>query len=581
MPTTIVISGWDGCGFHARAAQAAKALETKFPGQFTVDVNTMARDAFRGWVGDASGKLGVTHTTSPLVTKDGKFLGGCDDTLSYVAQAEQDQSDYKTVDNDEPEEHSYDFDLIVVGGGSGGMATSKAAAELLTPKDSGIPPRVCCLDFVKPSPIGTKWGFGGTCVNVGCIPKKLFHTAALTRDTITHSPYFGADESMSKVAPADWDSVRQNIQMHIKSLNFGSVSELRTGNVKYKNALGRFIDPHTIECTNKKGEKENVTARRVLLAMGGRPNYPDIPGAKEYGITSDDVFSLKDSPGETLVVGASYIALECAGFLTGLGYKTTVLMRSIPLRGFDQQMAEIIVNHMESEGTTFIKGATPTEVVKNDNGRLSVKLSNGTTQECDNVLFAVGRAPDAAINLEAAGVKTHERSGRIIVDAGERTSASHIYAIGDVIEGGLELTPVAIQSGRYLANRLYNKKTQLMDYGNVATTVFTPLEYGVCGYSEEDAAAKYKNIEVYHSYFTPLEWTVPQKPTNACYIKIITDLDANERVIGFHICCPNAGEVLQGVAVAMRAGATKQHFDDTVGIHPTVAEMMTTLTTVC
>eukprot|EP01061_Rhynchopus_euleeides_P031758 TRINITY_DN525_c0_g1_i1.p1 TRINITY_DN525_c0_g1~~TRINITY_DN525_c0_g1_i1.p1 ORF type:complete len:622 (+),score=330.11 TRINITY_DN525_c0_g1_i1:198-1868(+) len=543
----------------------------------------MERDAFREWAPQESEKLGKLHKTSPLVTKDGELLGGCDDVLAYLKAFEaQSVNNVQLKDDAEPEEHKFDYDLVVIGGGSGGMALSKAAAELLTPNglDNGVEPRVCCLDYVKPSPPGTKWGFGGTCVNVGCIPKKLYHTAAIMRDHIAHSPQYGAPEALKQPAKVEWERLRENIQMHIKSLNFGSVSELRSANVKYKNALGAMVDPHTIECTNKKGQKETITARRICLAMGGRPNYPDIPGAKEFGITSDDIFSMEKPPGKTVVVGASYIALECAGFLTGLGFDTTVLMRSIPLRGFDQQMAELIVDFMKQEGTNFRRGVTPTKVEKQENGKLVVTLSNNSSIECDTVLFAMGRVPDASINLEAAGVKT-AKSGKIVVDKAERTSTPHIYSIGDVNEGNLELTPVAIQQGRLLARRLYDHGTRLMNLADVPTTVFTPLEYGCAGYSEEEAIKAFgeSNIEVYHSYFKPLEWTVAKKPENVCYIKMITDLKNNERVIGFHILTPNAGEILQGVGVALKAGATKEMFDDTIGIHPTVAELMTTLTT--
>ena len=581
----LVVTGWKGCPFHDKAAIAAQEVSTRSGGNVGVRVNTMERDAFREWAVGEGERLGKQHKTSPLVTKDGALLGGCDDTLAYLKAYEASSANNVQLKDDaESDDHKYDFEMIVIGGGSGGMALSKAAAELLTPDGlaNGAEPKVCCLDFVKPSPPGTKWGFGGTCVNVGCIPKKLFHTAAIHRDTIMHAPHYGAPEELAQPTQFSWENVKDNIQMHIKSLNFGSVSELRSANVKYKNALGKMIDAHTVECTNKKGATESITARRIVLAMGGRPAYPDIPGAKEYGITSDDIFSLEKSPGKTVVVGASYIALECAGFLTGLGFDTTVLMRSIPLRGFDQQMAGIIVDHMAAEGTTFRRGVTPTKVEKLDNGKLVVYLSDNASIECDTVLFAMGRVPDNKVDLAAAGVET-AKSGKIIVDKAERTSTPHIYAIGDIIEGGLELTPVAIKQGRLLAKRLYDHGTGLMSQAAIPTTVFTPLEYGVCGYAEEDAIKAFgeNNIEVYHSFFKPLEWSVAKKPDGVCYIKMITDLKNNEKVIGFHILTPNAGEILQGVAVAMRAGATKEMFDDTIGIHPTVAELMTTLSTVC
>ena len=576
-----VINGYDGCGFADRAIAAAEKLAATSGGTVTVRSSMVPRSEFKDWATKESAARGVSHLTSPFVVHNGTFLGGCDDTLRLLGEIAAKGA--KLVDDDEPQEHSYDYEVIVIGGGSGGMAASKAAADLLTPDGlaQGMDPKVCCLDFVKPSPPGTKWGFGGTCVNVGCIPKKLYHTAAIHRDTVMHAPRYGAPENLADPVPIEWSRVRENIQMHIKSLNFGSVSEMRSANVKYKNALGKLVDAHTVECTNKKGAKENITARRIVLAMGGRPNYPTIPGAKEHGITSDDIFSLEKSPGKTVVVGASYIALECAGFLTGLGYDTTVLMRSIPLRGFDQQIAEGIADFMQEEGTHFRRGVTPTKVEELPTGRKVVHLSNNETIECDTVLFAMGRVADTQIGLEEAGV-TLAKSGKVIVNSVERTSKSNIYAIGDIVEGGLELTPVAIQAGRLLMKRLYGKATKLLDATNIATTVFTPLEYGVVGYSEEDAIAKFgeANIEVYHMKFKPLEWTVAQKG-DGCYIKMITDKKNDERVIGFHILTPNAGEILQGVAVAVKAGATKEMFDDTIGIHPTVAELMTTLTTVC
>eukprot|EP01063_Lacrimia_lanifica_P038952 TRINITY_DN840_c0_g4_i2.p2 TRINITY_DN840_c0_g4~~TRINITY_DN840_c0_g4_i2.p2 ORF type:complete len:612 (+),score=234.83 TRINITY_DN840_c0_g4_i2:61-1896(+) len=573
------IYGYEGCSFHMRAMARANDVASQSGGRLSVETQTWPRPEFKEWVAGESQKHDVKHGSSPFVTLNGKYLGGCDDTLAWLDSAVAEwKAGAKLIDDDEPETHNYDYDMIVVGGGSGGMALSKAAATLLTP-NGDVDPKVCCLDFVKPSPPGSTWGFGGTCVNVGCIPKKLFHTAAITRDTIMHAPKYGAPEEVTKAGETVWETVRGNIQQHIKKLNFGAVAEVRSGNVKYKNALGELKDAHTVECTNKKGKKETITARRIVLAMGGRPAYPDIPGAREYGVTSDDIFSLEKAPGKTVVVGASYIALECAGFLTGLGYDTTVLMRSIPLRGFDQEMANIITDFMEAEGTHFKKGVTPTEVKKDEAGKLHVVLSNGESIECDTVLFAMGRVPDAKINLEAAGVKTHPKSGKIVVDSVERTSTPNIYAIGDIIHEGLELTPVAIQTGRLLAKRLYGGGSQLMSQEMVPTTVFTPLEYGCVGPSEEDAIKQYgeSNIEIYHTKFTPLEWTVADKPANVCYLKLITSKKENEKVIAFHILSPNAGEILQGVSVAIRAGATKAHFDDTVGIHPTIAELFTDL----
>lgn len=234
-----------------------------------------------------------------------------------------------------------------------------------------------------------------------------------------------------------------------------------------------------------------MTADKIIIAVGGRPQYPGIPGDKEFGISSDDIFSMKKAPGKTLVVGASYVALECAGFLTGLGYDTTVMVRSILLRGFDQDMANRIGAYMENHGTKFIKGAVPVKLERPDpSEKITVSYEQEgqiLTEQFDTVLFAIGRyALTKELNLDKAGVRA-ESNGKIKVNDVEQTEVPHIFAIGDVIYGKLELTPVAIKAGKLLSERLFAGATAKMDYINVPTTVFTPLEYGSCGLSEEDA----------------------------------------------------------------------------------------------
>lgn len=322
--------------------------------------------------------------------------------------------------------------------------------------------------------------------------------------------------------------------------------------------------------------------------MGGRPRYPSIPGAREHCITSDDLFSMRRTPGKTLVVGASYVALECAGVLSGLGFNTTVMIRSIPLRGFDQQMAEMIVDFMSQSGTHFIRNAIPTNIEKLADEKLKVTWSRkmgdfdlGTADDVfDTVIMAIGRDPETSnIGLGKLGVKLNKDS-KIIVNQYDQTSVPHIYAIGDIVAGGLELTPVAIMAGRLLAERICGTASRPMDYINVPTTVFTPLEYGSVGLAEEAAIEKYgqADIRVYHSYFKPLEWTIPHRADNACYMKLVCLVSEEERVIGFHFLGPNAGEVTQAVGLCVRMGAKKHDFDTLVGIHPTVAEEMTQLT---
>jgi thioredoxin reductase (NADPH) len=264
--------------------------------------------------------------------------------------------------------------------------------------------------------------------------------------------------------------------------------------IKYLNMYARFKDAHTLDCSNAKGEIKTVTADKIIIATGGRPSYPGIPGDKEFGITSDDVFSLEKAPGKTLVVGASYVALECAGFLTAFGYDTTVMVRSIFLRGFDQDMANRIGKYMEHTHPKIIKGATPSKLEKLDgpDGQITVSFKHGDierTEKYDTVLFAMGRyALTGDICLEKAGV-TYEKNGKFKVTDEEQTNVPNIYAIGDVIYGQLELTPVAIKAGILLSKRLFEGGTQKMDYVNVPTTIFTPLEYGTCGLTEEEAKA--------------------------------------------------------------------------------------------
>ncbi|XP_035751282.1 thioredoxin reductase 2, mitochondrial isoform X2 [Egretta garzetta] len=277
-----------------------------------------------------------------------------------------------------------DYDLLVIGGGSGGLACAKEAAQFGR--------KVAVLDYVEPSPQGTKWGLGGTCVNVGCIPKKLMHQAALLGSALKDAQHYGWN--IAQPVHHTWSVMAQAVQNYVKSLNWGHRVQLQDKKVKYFNMKGRFSDPHTICGLTKAGKEVFVTAENIVIATGGRPKYPThIAGALEYGITSDDLFWLKESPGKTLVVGASYVSLECAGFLTGIGLDTTVMMRSIPLRGFDQQMAFLVTEHMESYGTKFLKRCFPTKVEQLESNRLQVTWKNtdlGTeeTDSFDTVMWA-------------------------------------------------------------------------------------------------------------------------------------------------------------------------------------------------
>lgn len=508
--------------------------------------------------------------TVPNVFINGDHIGGCDDTLRLHA-------DNTLMAKIQAGSHNFDYDIIVIGGGSGGLAASKEAARLGK--------KVAVMDFVKPSPAGTTWGLGGTCVNVGCIPKKLMHQAALLGESVKDAKSFGWQVDKEQVSH-DWPAMVTEVQNHIGGLNWGYRVALREASVEYLNEYATFVDKNTITAVNKKGKETTRTAAQFILATGGRPKYPDIPGA-ELGISSDDLFSLPHNPGKTLLVGASYIALECAGFLKGVGVDATVMVRSILLRGFDQQMAGKIGEFMEEHGVNFIRECVPTKIEKIEDGspaklKVTAKYNDGTefVDEFNTVIFAIGRdACTGNIGLDKVGVALNPKNGKVIHDAAERTNVDNIFAIGDVLDDKPELTPVAIQAGKLLARRLTGVSNMLTDYVNICTTVFTPLEYGCCGLAEEDAIAQHgeENIEVYHQNFWPLEWTVAHRPENSCYLKLITLKTQNEKVIGFHYLGPNAGEVTQGFGIALKLGATKSDFDNLIGIHPTTAENFTTV----
>jgi len=444
------------------------------------------------------------------------------------------------------------------------MAAVKEAARLGA--------KCAVADFVKPSPYGSVWGLGGTCLNVGCIPKKLMHSAANYGEGTKESKAFGWEY---KEAPThNWTTMVDNIQDYIASANFGHRSECMTAGIKYFNELASFVDAHTVECTNRQGKKTRHTAKYFLVCVGGRPQYPDVPGAKEHAITSDDIFSLDHAPGKTLCIGASYIALECAGFLRGLGYDVTVMVRSILLRGFDQQMANMVGEHMTHHGVQFIFKETPKKLTKMDDGRIRVEWGEDKSDDFDTVLFATGRYPDlAGVNLDAANVKTHA-NGKILM-TNEQTNVENIYALGDCAYDVPELTPSAIQAGRLLAGRLFGNSKVQMDYDNIATTVFTPMEYSVIGLSEEVAIERLgqENVEVYHQFWKPLIWTIDMERDGPLpYAKLVCNKKENNRIIGFHYLGHNAGEVAQGFGTAIKLGATYDDFIQTVGIHPTDAE---------
>jgi thioredoxin reductase (NADPH) len=403
------------------------------------------------------------------------------------------------------------------------------------------------------------------------------HNAALIKEAIDKdSAAFGVSSGDS--TSHSWEGMRQNIQNHIRGLNFKYRVNLRENGVTYLNKLGKFKDAHTLELTDKKGNVSVITAARVVVATGGRPTNLECEGG-ELAISSDDIFALEKSPGKSLCVGASYISLECAGFLAGLGNDTTVAVRSILLRGFDRECADKIGSYMEDHGVKFKHAVVPKKLEKTDGGRIQVTFSDDTQDIYDTVLVAIGRSADTGkLGLENVGIVANQKNGKISTTF-EQTAAPNIYAIGDVMENCPELTPVAIQAGIALSRRLFGGSTVAMDYRNICTTVFTPIEYGTVGYSEDEALEKFgaDHIEVYHKSFMPLEWSISESRSHhQGFTKVIVD-KSNDKVLGIHFLGPSAGEVMQGYGTAVKKGITFSDLEDTVGIHPTSAEEIVTL----
>eukprot|EP00339_Tiarina_fusa_P022079 CAMPEP_0117052568 /NCGR_PEP_ID=MMETSP0472-20121206/36337_1 /TAXON_ID=693140 ORGANISM="Tiarina fusus, Strain LIS" /NCGR_SAMPLE_ID=MMETSP0472 /ASSEMBLY_ACC=CAM_ASM_000603 /LENGTH=624 /DNA_ID=CAMNT_0004767245 /DNA_START=29 /DNA_END=1903 /DNA_ORIENTATION=+ len=605
-PQILHVAGLHGCGFYKRTLSCLSSLNLLFPSRLKVVPHEFQdRTGFREWLVDGGFRdhfktdEGKSHVASPVVWftksyKEGdpdpadieKYLGGHDAALDWCRDFVKPSSESATdgpamVDDGHKADHGYEYDLLVIGGGSGGMAAAKEAAALGA--------KVALCDFVKPSPKGTTWGLGGTCVNVGCIPKKLFHIGATMRETMNVDGSFygiatpGAKvDEMGQLAPTEmdmhWGVVKDNIQNYIRSLNFKYRVRLREKSVNYMNKLAKFTDPHTVELVDKKGRTSTVTASRVLVAVGGRPSPLACEGG-DLAISSDDVFFMDKDPGKTLCVGASYISLECAGFLAGMGKDVTVAVRSILLRGFDRECSNKVGDYMKDHGVKFKNEVTPAKLEK-EGEQIKVTFSDGTSDVYDTVLSAIGRHADTAkLGLESIGVETNPKNRKIKATF-EQSNVPNVYCVGDVMEGCPELTPVAIQAGISLARRLFGGSKEPMDYVNVCTTVFTPIEYSCVGLSEDDAIAKYgqDGVEVYHREFLPLEWSLSSVRQNSnAFTKVVVEKSQEEKVLGIHYVGPNAGEVMQGYGISMKKGLTFKELTDTVGIHPTSAEEIVTL----
>jgi len=447
------------------------------------------------------------------------------------------------------------FDYLVIGGGSGGIATANRAAM-----------------YGKKVALIEAKHLGGTCVNVGCVPKKAMWFAGQIADACRYGPDYGfAIDLEEQLRSFSWSKLVDSRSAYISRIHASYERVLGNNKVTVINGYGRFVDARTVEVNG-----EHYTADHITIATGGEPSIPDVPGA-EHGIDSDGFFDLTERPDRVAVLGAGYIAVELAGVLHALGSETHLLVRKHkPLRSFDDMLSDTLVEIMESEGPTLHTGCTPKEIVKESDGSLTVHLESGDSLNVDTVIWAVGRKPHTSgIHLAAAGVTTDVR-GCIPVDNYQNTNVAGIYAVGDNI-GKVELTPVAVAAGRRLSERLFNNKPdEHLNYDNVATVVFSHPPIGTVGLTEQAAREQYGDgVKVYTSQFTAMysALTSHRQPSR---MKLVT-VGAEEKIVGIHVIGHGADEMLQGFAVALKMGATKADFDNTVAIHPTSAEEFVTM----
>jgi len=408
--------------------------------------------------------------------------------------------------------------------------------------------------------------FGGTCVNVGCIPKKLFSYAAHFREDFEVAAAYGWTLGEARF---DWKTLLANKDREIARLNGVYERLLSLAGVDIVRSRATVTGPHEVDVEGKR-----FTARHILVAVGSWPVVPDIPG-KEHAITSNEAFVLERLPRRALVVGGGYIALEFASIFNGLGVQTTLSYRGRRLlRGFDGEVGERVAEELKAKGMALHFGAEPAAIVKRADGTLEVAFADGTHQETDLVLFATGRRPNTAgLGLEGAGVKLAP-DGAVLVDAYSRSSVPSIHAIGDVTNR-INLTPVATAEAMWLARTLFRNDPVAVDHEYVPTAVFSNPNVATVGLGEEAARERYGAIEIYKTSFRALKLTLTDK-TERTFIKLVVDA-ASQRVLGAHMIGPDAGEAIQGVAIAVKMGATKAQFDATIGIHPTVAEEFVTL----
>lgn len=445
---------------------------------------------------------------------------------------------------------AYDFDLFVIGAGSGGVRAARMAAS------KGVRVAVAEDRYM-----------GGTCVNVGCVPKKLYVYASRYSEEVEHAKGFGWNLGPGKF---HWQTLKNNKVTEIERLNGIYESLLGNTGVEVIEGRGKLTGPHSVEVNGRE-----YSAERILLATGGWPSVPDLPGA-EHAITSNEIFDLDEFPSRLLIVGGGYIAVEFAGVFNSLGSEVTMINRGdMILRGFDEEVRQFIYEEMQKKGVDIRFKLTVTEIKPAADGGYWVTLSDGQQVQADQVLFATGRHPNSGgIGLEEVGVEVNDK-GAVMVDEHLQTSVPSIFALGDLIDR-MALTPVALAEGMLLVKKLYQNQADAdLSYEMIPTAVFSQPNMASVGLTEEQAIERYQHVAVYVSKFRAMKHTLSGSDEKTL-MKLMVDQDS-DRVIGIHMVGDDAGEIIQGLAVAMKAGASKAHFDETIGIHPTAAEEFVTM----
>ena len=442
----------------------------------------------------------------------------------------------------------FDYDMFVIGIGSGGVRAARFAAN-----------------FGAKVAAAEDRFMGGTCVNVGCIPKKLFVYASHYRNDFEDATAYGWTVGETSF---DWHTLRDNKDREIGRLNGIYENMLGNAGVDIYKARATIVDQHSIDVGG-----EQVTAKYILVATGGWPVVPDIPG-REYAITSNEFFNMEIWPERAIIVGGGYIAVELAGVFHGLGTIVTQLYRGPKfLRGFDDDVRGQLAIEMRQQGIDLRFNANLARIDRDDS-ELVADLEDGTRIRTDVVLYATGRAPNSrGIGLEEAGVEL-DPNGAVRVDEYFQTSVPSIYAIGDVIDR-FQLTPVALEEGMAVANTLFNNTSAPVDYTNIPTAVFSQPNIGTVGLTEVQARKKFGKVDIYLSKFRALKHTLTGRDERTL-MKMIVHPE-NDTVLGVHMVGPEAGEIVQGIGIALKAGATKSTFDSTIGIHPTSAEEFVTM----